>query len=60
MAQMVKNLLAKQETGIQSLDWEDSLEKEMAIHTSILAYQIPLTEEAGRLQFMGLQRVGHA
>ena len=60
MAQMVKNLLAKQETGIQSLDWEDSLEKEMAIHTSILAWQIPPTEEAGRLQFMGLQRVGHA
>ena len=60
MAQMVKNLLAKQETGIQSLDWEDSLEKEMAIHTSILAWQIPPTEEAGRLQFMGLQRVRHA
>ena len=49
MAQMVKNLLAKQETGVQSLDWEDSLGKEMAIHTSILAWQIPPTEEAGRL-----------
>ena len=58
MAQMVKNLPAKQETGMQSLDWEDPLEKEMAIHTTIFAWQIPQTEEAGRLQSMGLQRVG--
>jgi len=58
MAQMVKNLPAKQETGIQSLDWEDPLEKEMAIHTNIFAWQIPRTEEAGRLQSLGLQRVG--
>ena len=58
MAQMVKNLPAKQETGMQSLDWEDPLEKEMAIHINIFAWQIPQTEEAGRLQSMGLQRVG--
>ena len=44
---------------VQSLDWEDPLEKEMAIHSSILAGKIPWTEEPGGLQFMGLQRVRH-
>ena len=47
------------ETWVQSLDWEDPLEKEMATHSSILAWEIPWTEEAGGLQSMGLQRVGH-
>ena len=59
MAQMVKNLPAMQETQIQSLGWEDSLEKEMATHSSIPAWRIPWTEELGRLQFMGSQRVGN-
>ena len=45
MAQTVKNLPAMKETGIQSLDWEDHLEKEMATHSSILAWRIPWTEE---------------
>jgi len=44
---------------VQSLGWEDPLEKEMAPHSSIFAWIIPLTEEAGRLQSMGSQRVGH-
>ena len=48
-----------QETQVQSLVWEDLLEKEMAIHSNILAWKIPWMEEPGRLQFMGLQRVGH-
>ena len=48
-----------QETQIQSLDWEDPLEKEMATHSSILAWRITLTEEPGGLQSMGLPRVGH-
>ena len=48
-----------QETGVQSLGWENSLEKEMATHSSILAWRIPRTEEPGGLQSMGLQRVGH-
>ena len=56
---MVKNLLAMQKTWVQSLGWEDPLEKEMATHSSILAWRIPWTEEPGRLQCMGLQRVGH-
>ena len=47
------------ETWVQSLGWEDLLEKEMAIHSSILAWEIPWMEEPGRLQSMGLQRVGH-
>ena len=51
--QMVKNLPAMQETWIQSLGWEDSLEKEMATHPSILVWRIPWTEEPGRLQSMG-------
>ena len=56
---MVKNLLAMQETHVQSLGWEDLLEKEMATHSSTLAWKIPWMEEAGRLQSMGSQRVGH-
>ena len=62
MAQQVKNLPAMQETqetGVQSLDGEDLLEKEMAIHSSILAWEIPWTEEPEGLQSSGLQRVGH-
>ena len=47
------------ETRVQSLGWEDPLEKEMAIHSSNIAWKIPWTEEPGRLQSMGLQRVGH-
>ena len=58
-AQMVKNLCVMQETRIQSLGQEDPLEKGMAFHSSILAWRIPWTEEPGRLQSMGLQRVGH-
>ena len=57
MAQMVKNLPAMQETWVQSLGWEDPLEKEMATYSGILAWQIPWTEEPGGLQFLGLQRV---
>ena len=48
-----------QETQVQSLGWEDPLEKQMAIHSSILAWEIPWTEEPGRVQSMGSQRVGH-
>ena len=59
VAQAVKNLPAMQETWIQFLGWEDSLEKEMATHSSILAWRIPWTEEPGRLQSIGSQRVGH-
>ena len=47
-----------QETWVPSLGWEDPLEEEVATHSSILAYKIPWTEESGRLQYMGLQRVG--
>ena len=54
-----KNLLAMQETWVRSLGWEDSLEEEMATHSNILAWEIPWTEEPGRLQSMGSQRVGH-
>ena len=57
---MVKNLPAVQDTQVQSLDWEDPLEKEMAAHSSILAWRIPWTKEPGGLQSMGLQRVGHS
>ena len=56
---MEKNMPAMQETQIQSLGWEDPLEKEMAIHFSILAWRIPWTEEPGRLQSTGSQRFGH-
>ena len=53
IAQQVKNLPARQETWVQFLGREDSLEKEMAIHSSILAWKIPWTEEPGGLQSMG-------
>ena len=56
---MVKHLPAMRETQDQFLGWEDSLEKEMATHSNTLAWKIPWTEEPGRLQSMGLQRVGH-
>ena len=56
---MVKNLPAVQETWVQSLSWEDPLEKGMATHFNILAWRIPLTEEPGELQSKWLQRVGH-
>ena len=56
-AQMVKRLPTMQETGVQSLGQEDLLEKEMATHSSILAWKIPWMEEPGRLQSMGSQRV---
>ena len=59
MAQLVKNLSAMQETRVQSLGWEDPLEKGMATHSSILAWRIPWTEEPGGLQSMGSQRIGH-
>ena len=55
MAQTVKNLLAMQESQVQSLSQEDLLEKRMATHSSILAWRIPWTEEPGRLQSMGSQ-----
>ena len=55
VAQLVKNPPAMQEIWVQSLGWEDPLEKEMATHSSILAWRIPWTEEPGRLQSMGLQ-----
>ena len=58
-AQRAKNLPAMQETWVQSLDGEDPLEKEMATHSSIVAWKIPWMEEPGRLQSMGSQRVGH-
>ena len=58
-AQIVKRLPAMQETGVQSLGREAPLEKEMATHSSTLAWKIPWTEEPGRLQSMGSQRVGH-
>ena len=56
---MVKSLPAMQETGVRSLGWEDPLEKKMATHSSILAWEIPWMEEAGGLQSTGSQRVGH-
>ena len=56
---MVKNLPAKQETRVQSLGQEDLLEKEMATHSSTVAWKIPWKEETGRLQSIGSQRVGH-
>ena len=56
---MVKNLSAMQETPVQSLGWEDPLEKEIATHSSMFAWRIPWTEEAGGLQPTGLQRVRH-
>ena len=59
MTQMVKNLPVVWENWVQSLGQEDPLEKEMATHCSILAWEIPWTEEPGGLQSMELQRVGH-
>ena len=59
VAQTVKHLPAMQETWVQSLGQEDPLEKEMATHSSILAWRIPWTGEPGRLQSMGSQRVRH-
>ena len=59
MVQTVKNLPAIRETRVQSLGWEDPLEKGMATHSSSLALRIPQTEELGRVQSMGLQRVRH-
>ena len=56
---MVKSLPIMWETRVQSLGQEDLLEKEMATHSSILAWKIPQTEEPGRLQSMGSQRIGH-
>ena len=56
---MIKNLPAIQETWVQSLGWEDPLEKGMATHSSILAWEIPWTEEPCVLQSMGSQRVRH-
>ena len=55
IAQLVKNLPAVQETWVRFLGWKDPLEKEMATHSSILAWKIPWTEEPGRLQSMGSQ-----
>ena len=59
MALTIKNLPVVQETWVQSLGWEDPLEKEMAPHSSILAWKISWTEEPGELQSLGSQRVGH-
>ena len=59
VAQRIKCLPAMQETWVRSLGWEDPLEKEMAIHSSILAWRIPCTEEPGGLQSTGSQRVRH-
>ena len=59
VAQMVKGLSAMQKTQVLSLDWEDPLEKEMAAHSSILAWKIPWISEPGRLPSMGSQRVRH-
>ena len=59
VAQMIKRLPAMPETRVRFLGWEDPLEKEMAIHSSTLAWKIPWTEEPDRLQSMGLQRVRH-
>ena len=56
---MVKRLSTMRETWVQSLGWEDPLEKEMAIRSSILAWEIPWTEETGGLESMGSQRVRH-
>ena len=56
---MVKCLPIMRETWVQSLGWEDLLENETASHSSILAWKIPWMEELVRLQFVGLQRVGH-
>ena len=59
VVQPVKCLSTMRETWVQSLVWKDPLEKEMAIHSSTIAWKIPWTEEPGRLQIMGSQRVRH-
>ena len=59
VAQTVKHLPVMRKTQVRSLGWEDLLEKEMATHSSILAWRIPWIEEPGRLQSTGSQRVGH-
>ena len=59
VAQRLKRLLPMRETWVQSLGQDDPLEKEMATHSSILAWRIPWTEEPGRLQSVGSQTVGH-
>ena len=59
VAQIVKRLSTMRETQVQSLGWEDPLEKEMAIHSSTIAWKISWTEEPGREESMGSQRVGH-
>ena len=59
MAQTVKRLPTLRETRVRALGLEDPLEKEMATHSSTLAWKIPWTEEPGRLQSMGSQRLGH-
>ena len=59
MAQTVKCLSTMWETRVQALGWKDPLEKEMAIHSSTIAWKIPWTEEPGRLQSTVSQRVGH-
>ena len=59
VAQTVKHLPAMRETRVRSLGGEDPLEKEMATHSSTIAWKIPGTEEPCRLQSMGLERVGH-
>ena len=59
VVQTVKLLPAMWETWVRALGWEDPLEKEMATHSSILAWRIPWTEKLGGLQSTGLQRVGH-
>ena len=60
VAQTVKNLPAMCETSVQSLGWEDPLEKEVATHSGILAWRIPWTEEPGKVQSMGSKKVGHS
>ena len=59
MAEMVKHLPTTRETQVRSLGREDPLDKEMVTHSSTLAWKMPWTEEHGRLQSMGSQRVGH-
>ena len=59
VAQMVKNLPAMQETWVQSLSWEDPLEKGMATHSNVLAWRIPWSEEPGGLQSTGSKKVRH-
>ena len=59
VARLVKNTFAMQETWVQSLRWEDPLEEGTATHSSFLAWKIPWTEEPGRLQCIGSQRVRH-